>query len=636
MASIKISQLPVGHSIVSTDEFPVSRGGLETYRIRANQIVTTGGNVGGAAEVYKNSDTTIGSTTLNFRSLSGVGEGIQVIQTANTINISISGQNPIKTVFTGTGSQVDFPLSLTNTSSRNVNNYRVDIDGVLQEPGQTADYFLNGSNLTFTSAPPLSSKIVVVSNNLLPLVEPGNITATGTSFPRSLEDRFSDSINVKDFGAVGDGVTDDTAAFTAALKAFFNNDNKLHLDLNGFNIAIASNIVIRFGTGGFNADVGVRATRLGRRIHNGRLRWTGDALALSGTMLDIGTNVSVVADAALKSFTFENVQFDAEVNSKSLVSVFNFYKLTFASCQFLNFSNATAVFLPSIDDSNNYTDDNGACFYDCRWACLPTGTGYIGTPILAYCGDLVVSRGFAEWCGPFDFHIGAVMIEGLHWSFGNASPANMRYGAIFRDPRQIQVLNCDNDNCGLYFTTAGFAASATQLAATNIRNIIVSGNKYGVRNPPAGDGVVTFVISNSGTSLRNIYIGGNTCAAAGGATAVPFLKVRTSGSGSMTLANNFYQFTEALEVVSGDSDFGAAALSAANFSTYIGSDQLVTRKITCSTSNNNSISISARAGSPEGVVGAPVGSIVVRTDGGTNTTLYVKESGTGNTGWVAK
>lgn len=42
------------------------------------------------------------------------------------------------------------------------------------------------------------------------------------------------------------------------------------------------------------------------------------------------------------------------------------------------------------------------------------------------------------------------------------------------------------------------------------------------------------------------------------------------------------------------------------------------------------------SGTPEGSVTAPVGSLYSRTDGGTGTTLYVKESGTGNTGWVAK
>jgi len=41
-------------------------------------------------------------------------------------------------------------------------------------------------------------------------------------------------------------------------------------------------------------------------------------------------------------------------------------------------------------------------------------------------------------------------------------------------------------------------------------------------------------------------------------------------------------------------------------------------------------------GSPEGVITAPVGKLFLRTDGGLSTTLYVKESGTGNTGWVAK
>ena len=41
-------------------------------------------------------------------------------------------------------------------------------------------------------------------------------------------------------------------------------------------------------------------------------------------------------------------------------------------------------------------------------------------------------------------------------------------------------------------------------------------------------------------------------------------------------------------------------------------------------------------GSPEGVVTASVGTLYLRENGGASTTLYVKESGTGNTGWVAK
>ena len=42
------------------------------------------------------------------------------------------------------------------------------------------------------------------------------------------------------------------------------------------------------------------------------------------------------------------------------------------------------------------------------------------------------------------------------------------------------------------------------------------------------------------------------------------------------------------------------------------------------------------AGTPEASVTAPIGSLYTRSDGGANTTLYVKESGAGNTGWVAK
>jgi hypothetical protein len=45
--------------------------------------------------------------------------------------------------------------------------------------------------------------------------------------------------------------------------------------------------------------------------------------------------------------------------------------------------------------------------------------------------------------------------------------------------------------------------------------------------------------------------------------------------------------------------------------------------------------IKSGTGSPEGVETADVGSIFLRTNGGAATTLYVKETGTGNTGWVA-
>lgn len=51
---------------------------------------------------------------------------------------------------------------------------------------------------------------------------------------------------------------------------------------------------------------------------------------------------------------------------------------------------------------------------------------------------------------------------------------------------------------------------------------------------------------------------------------------------------------------------------------------------------NNGSQIISGTGSPEGTVSAPVGSMFLRTDGGAGTTLYIKETGTGATGWAAK
>ncbi len=44
----------------------------------------------------------------------------------------------------------------------------------------------------------------------------------------------------------------------------------------------------------------------------------------------------------------------------------------------------------------------------------------------------------------------------------------------------------------------------------------------------------------------------------------------------------------------------------------------------------------AGSGTPEGAITAVVGSMWLRTDGGAGTVLYIKESGAGNTGWIPK
>lgn len=55
-----------------------------------------------------------------------------------------------------------------------------------------------------------------------------------------------------------------------------------------------------------------------------------------------------------------------------------------------------------------------------------------------------------------------------------------------------------------------------------------------------------------------------------------------------------------------------------------------------SLTNSNNVKWLTGAGSPQGVVTAAPGSLYTNTTGGSTVTLWVKESGTGNTGWVGK
>jgi hypothetical protein len=50
----------------------------------------------------------------------------------------------------------------------------------------------------------------------------------------------------------------------------------------------------------------------------------------------------------------------------------------------------------------------------------------------------------------------------------------------------------------------------------------------------------------------------------------------------------------------------------------------------------NNVQVLSGSGSPEGIVASGVGSLYLRSDGGAGTSLYVKESGSGKNGWIGK
>lgn len=134
---------------------------------------------------------------------------------------SILGANYVNDTFTGDGVTTVFT---TSTEAGSKNNIQIYIDGVYQNK---STFELSELTLTFSEAPPLGASIEAIIGNALPSGVDVNATNVnyrypGTSTTRTLAAKLGEMVSVKDFGAVGDGVTDDTAAFTAALAAYDN------------------------------------------------------------------------------------------------------------------------------------------------------------------------------------------------------------------------------------------------------------------------------------------------------------------------------------------------------------------------------------------------------------------------------
>ena len=186
-------------------------------QLAAQPLRTSNGYVmrnGAPALIYANSQfsVTVRDKNKDLVIYSPVGYGIDPGAISGVVVVQDHVGDGVTTIF-GIGA---------SPSSENATN--VYIDGVYQNK---STYSTSGTTLTFSQAPPLYSAIEIVSNQTGVLAGPASTTAQQVIYNeaspgavnRTVQNKLQESVSVKDFGAIADGVTDNLAAFHAAMAA---------------------------------------------------------------------------------------------------------------------------------------------------------------------------------------------------------------------------------------------------------------------------------------------------------------------------------------------------------------------------------------------------------------------------------
>jgi hypothetical protein len=266
-----------------------------------------------------------------------LGEGVQykfVLKDSNDvliasydnitgINSNFVNYNALEEIQVATAGQTVF--NLTNSYQPGTNTLSVFVDGVNQYDGSSYSYtetsstrvtFVSGLHVgalvKFTTAVTLSAG--VVSSNLV-TYQPAGTGAVQTT----VQTKLRQTVSVQDFGAVGDGSTDDTAAIQAAITYAFSTGVKVEVSGNKGVFKVSAPIVYPAGS-----LVTLRNMKL----------VAASSFDVTRYMIEVTSQSAGLCNANL---SFEDLYIDANHRGGCL-RIDNYIRVTVFNCTFVHFS----------------------------------------------------------------------------------------------------------------------------------------------------------------------------------------------------------------------------------------------------------------------------------------------------------